>query len=90
MPSACAQPMENSGITQRQSSALVSTITAQLAANAHTGSVQTDSIHQLIPYFAQLFSPAKFAISPLFEHYFYPVSTGPTITTTKEKEKKGI
>lgn len=27
----------------------------------------------------------KTTLSPLFEHNFYPVSTGPTITTTKKR-----
>lgn len=82
--------MENNGTTGRESGGLPSTINMRSSQNPHADRVQVDSIHQLIPYFAQLFSPAKLAILPLFEHYFYPVSTAPTITTTKEKEKKGI
>ena len=85
MPSACAQPMDNSGITRCENGVRVSTIIPPLATNLHNGRVKVDSIHQLIPYFAQLFSPAKIAVSPLSEHYFYPVSTGPTITTIKGK-----
>ena len=38
---------------------------------------------KVIRTFPQTYSPLKIAVSPLIEHYFYPVSTGPTISTTK-------
>lgn len=37
----------------------------------------------VIRTFPQSYSPLKIAVSPLVEHYFYPVSTGPTNTDTK-------
>lgn len=52
-------------------------------------SVQVALLPKVIPLFAQYFSPQKIAFSPLSEHYFYPVSTAPTIRTTKGKIKKG-
>ena len=46
----------------------------------------------IVPYFrslfTQYFSPLKIAVSPLIEHYFYPVSTAPTISTIKGKFKE--
>lgn len=38
---------------------------------------------KVIRTFPHSYSPLKIVISPLIEHYFYPVSTGPTISTTK-------
>ena len=39
----------------------------------------------VIRTFPQESSPLKIALSPLIEHYFYPVSTGPINTDTKVK-----
>ena len=38
---------------------------------------------KVVRTFPQDYSPVKIAFLPLIEHYFYPVSTGPTISTTK-------
>jgi len=51
--------------------------------------VQPYVIPVFTPNFTQRLSPAKIASSPLVEHYFYPVSTGPINSTTKGKLKKG-
>lgn len=40
---------------------------------------------RLIRTFPQYSSPANSLSSPLIEHYLYPISTAPTITTTEEK-----
>jgi hypothetical protein len=50
---------------------------------ARYDSVQPRFTHIVFPFFAQHFSPLKIALSPLIEHYFYPVSTGPINSTTK-------
>ena len=44
---------------------------------------KSHTIHKLIPTNPQVNTQPKLPISPLFEHIFYPVSTGPTITTTR-------
>lgn len=41
-----------------------------------------------IPTFCTYISPACFAVSPLIEYIFYPVSTGPITNNTKEKIKE--
>jgi hypothetical protein len=55
-------------------------------------SYDTRGQHQLFPYLSSglppQLSPLKNTISPLFEHYFYPVSTAPIIRTTKENLKE--
>lgn len=38
----------------------------------------------ITPTFPLHLSPPKIAISPLIEHYFYPVSTAPIIRATNE------
>jgi hypothetical protein len=53
------------------------------------GRVKPAVFPEFTPNFTQLFSPAKVAFSPLIEHYFYPVSTGPINNPIKGKIKKG-
>jgi len=53
-------------------------------------SVQLPVLHKVFPILPQYISPAKIALSPLIEHYLYPVSTAPINTATKNKLKKGI
>jgi|GEM_PF-1486331 len=76
-------------ITLRKTSGRLSTIRALVYTLITWSSVQVALLPKVIPLFAQHFSPLKIASSPLSEHYFYPVSTAPTIRTTKGKLKKG-
>ncbi len=52
--------------------------------------VQLAFLHTVIQYFPRQLSTILIRILPLIEHYFYPLSTAPTIIITKEKLKKGI
>ena len=45
--------------------------------------VQPVVIRAFMHKYAQLISTANLSTLPLFEHYLYPLSTPPTITTTK-------
>jgi hypothetical protein len=50
--------------------------------------VQVLFIHYLSDQFRHSLSPPYFSISPLIEHYLYPVSTAPINNPTKEKIKE--
>jgi hypothetical protein len=50
---------------------------------SHNLRAQPAFLPTLIRTFPLKISPLKIALSPLVEHYFYPVSTAPTITNTK-------
>jgi hypothetical protein len=80
--------VQMNGIAQRKNSAQLSTwLMDTIQPTRHYGA-KARLILLFIPFFPQLFSPARIASLPLFEHYFYPVSTAPTIKTTKEKLKE--
>ncbi len=51
--------------------------------------VQPSFIHITFPLLSQLISPLRIAVSPLIEHYLYPVSTAPTNSHNQGKLKKG-
>jgi len=57
---------------------------------AHQPSVKPSFIHALFQLFPQHISTHQFAHLPLVEHNFYPVSTAPTINTTKGKFKERL
>lgn len=82
------KPVKSSRTTPGITSARLSTLLASMQAQNDQTSVQPGFIPQLIPNSAQHFSPLKIAHLPLIEHYLYPVSTGPTIRTTKGKIKE--
>lgn len=78
------------GIRQRKNSVHLSTDIVQSLLVQHASSAKTRFILHFIPFFPQQLSPLKIAISPLFEHYFYPVSTALTISTTKEEFERKV
>ena len=88
MPNISGKLVQIDGIAQRKNSAQLSTWLMDNIQPAGRHGVKTRLILSFIPFFPQPFSPAKIAPSPLFEHYFYPVSTAPTIKTTKENLKE--
>ena len=77
--------MENRGKHSGETSVTLSTVLLGELPFADTYSAKPVVFRQFIPCFTQPFSPLKIALSPLSEHYFYPVSTGSTNTTNKEK-----
>jgi hypothetical protein len=76
-------------ITLRKTSERLSTTSSFIHTSAIQPGAQVALLPKVIPLFAQHFSPLKITPSPLSEHYLYPVSTAPTIRTTKGKLKKG-
>ncbi len=46
--------------------------------------VQVRFVHYLSDLYTPYLSPANFPVSPLIEHYLYPVSTAPINNPTKE------
>ena len=88
MPKISGKLVHLPGIVQRKNSAQLSTRFMDSARPTHDHSAKARLILPFIPFFPQLFSPTKPAPSPLFEHYFYSVSTTPTIRTTKENLKE--
>jgi hypothetical protein len=85
MPRYSGKPVKSSRTTQGTNSARSSTYAAALRHRCSELGVQLGFVPQLIPNFAQYFSPLKMANLPLIEHYLYPVSTAPTIRTIKGK-----
>ncbi len=77
--------MENRGKHSSETSGTLSTFLLRELSFADTSSAKPIVFRQFIPCFTQPFSPLKIALPPLSEHYFYPVSTGSTNTTNKEK-----
>jgi hypothetical protein len=49
----------------------------------HLRRVQVQVIHDLSELSTPSLSPLKITVSPLIEHYFYPVSTAPINNPTK-------
>ena len=84
MPKACAQTVQNWCISAGKTCVRLSTNIILTPAMAITTWVQA----QVMPNFNTVshtgFSPIKNAISPLLYNEFYPLSTAPTIITTKE------
>jgi hypothetical protein len=81
--------VKSGGITNGKKSVRSSTFVKALEALGVWNSVQPSFIPYFAPFFTQYLSPLKIASSPPIEHYFYPVSTGPTNRTIKRKLKKG-
>lgn len=82
------KPVKSSRTTPGITSVRLSTLLASMRVRSDQLGVQPGFVPQLIPNSAQHFSPLKIAHLPLIEHYLYPVSTGPTIRTTKGKIKE--
>ena len=88
MPRYSGKPVKSSRTTPGITSARLSTLLTGMQVQTYQTRVQPGFVPQLIPNSTQYFSPVKIARLPLIEHYLYPVSTGPTIRTTKGKIKE--
>lgn len=62
---------------------LISTRVSRYTTNQPTYRVKTVAFHRLLHMISSRLSPPRIVDSPLAEHYFYPVSTPPIITSTK-------
>ena len=90
MPNACAKPVELMGKQQGIHGVRLSTLSVETLSTRYNHSAKALFIPNFFPTFPRMSSTVKTALPPLIEHTFYPVSTAPTITITKEKLKKGI
>jgi hypothetical protein len=88
MLSGCVKLVDRTGKYLWKAGGLPSTYSLRSAMGTSQSSVKQRLITNFIPRFPLQLSPAKIAPSPLVEHYFYPVSTGPIIKTTKGKIKE--
>ena len=75
--STCAKNVERAGKQHGKVSVVSSTQTLWLPGIAQSGGVKPLFSASTVPMFPPSFSPLKLAVSPLAEHYFYPVSTAP-------------
>ena len=84
----CVQLVQSLRTAVGTSSASLSTV-REYKLIAHTTLwLNTNFTPRFIPEFYPPLSPTKIAVSPPVEQDFYPLSTAPTITATKEKEER--
>lgn len=83
MPKPCGKGVQRTRIKLRKTIGQPSTVLPTLTLSYIRDRVQALVSPKVIRTFPQSYSPLKIAVSPLIEHYFYPVSTGPTNTDTK-------
>lgn len=83
MPNPCVQYVQNLRTTVRTTCAQLSTHHPSSLLSALHGRVKPLLIRTFPHIYAQCMSTGIFATLPLYEHYFYPLSTYPTITETK-------
>ena len=74
----------NLGMEERTTGARLSTQRAKIYTDEAAQRVQPVVLPKLFPIHPLYISPVKRVLSPLIEHYLYPVSTGPIINPIKE------
>lgn len=90
MADVCGKIVQFLRKAQRISGVRVSPDYAHQYQVTHQPSVKPSFIHALFQLFPQHISTRQVAHLPLVEHNFYPVSTAPTINTTKGKFKERL
>jgi hypothetical protein len=83
MPKPCGKAVHDTRIKSGKTLGQLSTVTRTAITTYIRDRVKARVSPKVIRTFPQTYSPLKIAVSPLIEHYFYPVSTGPTNTDTK-------
>ena len=83
MPRPCGKGVQRTRIKLRKTIGQLSTVLPTPTLSYIRAGVQVPVSPKVIRTFPQSYSPLKIAFLPLVEHYFYPVSTGPTNTDTK-------
>jgi hypothetical protein len=83
MPKTCGKAVQTTRIKLGKTVGQLSTVLLTPSFTYIATRVKALVSPKVIRTFPQTYSPIKIAVSPLIEHYFYPVSTGPTITNTK-------
>jgi hypothetical protein len=83
MSKTCAQSVDSLRISGGKNRVHLSTV--RYSERYHTAlmGVKAWVYRTVIPFIPQRFPQVKIAIPPLSEHYFYPVSTAPTINSTE-------
>ena len=82
MPEMCGKSVNYLRNGARTTCLFPSTISLLRSFSAEIGGVKDMFIHPALHGFTPNLSPAKIDILPLSEHYFYPVSTVPTNTSS--------
>ena len=85
MPRACGKAVQSIRITLGKTLGQPSTDIPTAIITHIRDRVKAQVSPKVIRTFPHSYSPLKIAVSPLIEHYFYPVSTGPINTDTKVK-----
>lgn len=88
MPRICGKRVNILGKRGGKTSGVSSTVIHTEGPSGARMRVQLPLLHILFPRFALTPSTLQITHSPLAEHYFYPVSTAPITTVTKEKIKE--
>lgn len=83
MPETCGKAVYDTRVKSGKTVGQLSTVLRAPAIIHIASSVKARVSPKVIRTFPQTYSPLKIAVSPLIEHYLYPVSTGPTNTDTK-------
>lgn len=78
------------GTASGKSGVLTSTVLARRVLNDIRDSAKAVVVPHLPSFFPQQLYTLILAVSPLIEHYFYPVSTAPITSPTNKELKKGI
>ena len=84
MPSACAKTVQNWCTSIGKKCVRLSTQIEQLITTGHIVRVKALLLPQLSHQAPTWFSTLKYVKLPLLNHDLYPLSTAPTIITTKE------
>jgi hypothetical protein len=83
MPKPCGKAVHDTRIKSGKTLGQLSTVIRTAITTYIRDRVKARVSPKVIRTFPQTYSPLKIAVPPLIEHYFYPVSTGPTNTDTK-------
>lgn len=77
MPSICGKAAKSLRTNMRKTGERLSTVVHMAYSSVTNSGVKAQVIRDLFPRFPTRISPGNVAVSPLAEHYFYPVSTAP-------------
>ncbi len=88
MPKQCGKHVNSLGKASRKTRGYLSTNMRTDDQSRVRTHVKLSLLHILFPSFTQQPSTLFSLPLPLVEHYFYPVSTAPITTITKEKFKE--
>lgn len=81
----CGNLVKNLGATARISCECLSSAITRYITHPNVASAKASFITILSPHLSAWYSTEEYARLSLYEHYFYPVSTGTTIRTTRFK-----